>query len=410
MSDHSPPPAEPALHKAWALHLGVLFMTHVLGMMHLLTVLAMAPVVRNDLDLSATEFGFLVSAYSAAQGVFAVPFGWLGDRIGVARTLQLGTCLLAVGTSILTQADGLWFALLAMTVTGTGYAGINPATSRAILEWFPRRWRASAMGIKQTGVPVGGMAAAATGTLVVLLDWRTVMWLVVGVTAAAVALTMMLPRAAPRPPGAAAGPAFTTALREILKDLNLGVLNLSVCFYNIGQQNLFAYLTLFVREGLQASLPVASLCLGAAQAASVAGRLGWGVVSDRLLGGRRKPVLVAIGIASTLLFVAIGLLPPGAAVALAFVLAVLLGLTITAYAALVQTMLIESAPPNLAGATVGYNKILLAVGATVGPPLFGAVVDSTGGYGMAWLMCGGFAALAALLFGRKYREPEPTAS
>ena len=149
MSDPASPAAEPDLKNGWALHLGVLFMTHVLGMMHLLTVLAMAPVVRSDLDLSATEFGLLVSAYSAAQGVFAVPFGWLGDRIGVARTLQIGTCLLAVGTSILTQAEGLGFAMLAMTVTGTGYTAINPATSRAILEWFPRRWRASAMGIKQ---------------------------------------------------------------------------------------------------------------------------------------------------------------------------------------------------------------------------------------------------------------------
>src|SRR5690606_36985462 len=156
--------------------------------------------------------------------------------------------------------------------------------------------------------------------------------------------------------------------------------------------------------------PVASLCLGAAQAASVAGQLGWGVVSDRLLGGRRKPVLVAIGVAASVLFVVMALLPPGAAVAVAFAFALLLGVTTTAYAALVQTRLIETAPPALAGATVGYNKILLAVGATVGPPLFGAAVDLSGGYGLAWLMCAVFAGAAALLLGRKYRErvaPEP---
>lgn len=402
MTDRPRAPDEPVLQKHWQLHLGVLFMTHVLGMMHLLTVMAMAPVVRADLALSATEFGLLFSAYSAAQGIFAVPVGWLGDRIGVARTLQLGTCLLAVGTSLLTQADGLTMALAAMMVTGTGYAGINPATSRAILEWFPRPWRASAMGIKQTGVPVGGMAAAAAGTLVVLLDWREVMWLVVALTAIAVGLTLLLPRS-PRRDGEPPPASFTGALRTILANRNLGVLNLSVCAYNIGQQNLFAYLTLFVREGLQASLPVASLCLGVAQAASVVGRLGWGVVSDRLLDGRRKPVLVAIGVIATALFLAMAALPPGVAIAVAFGLALLLGVTITAYAAVVQTMLIESAPPGLAGATVGYNKILLAVGATVGPPLFGAMVDLSG-YSAGWLMTAGFVAAAALLLGRQFRE------
>jgi MFS family permease len=100
----APAPSETPLPQGWMLRLGVLFMVHVLGMAHLLTVLAMAPVVRVDLGLSATEFGLLVSAYSAAQGFCALPIGWLIDRIGVAAALQLGTSLLIAGSLVLTQA------------------------------------------------------------------------------------------------------------------------------------------------------------------------------------------------------------------------------------------------------------------------------------------------------------------
>ncbi len=397
------PAADESLPPGWALRLGILFMVHVLGMTHLLTVLAMAPVVRADLGLSATEFGFLVAAYSAAQGVCALPVGWFLDRVGVVRGLQLGTVGLILGSLILTQAEGFALAVCAMAVCGAGYSSINPATSKAILLWFPKRWRATAMGVKQTGVPVGGMVAAALGTLVLLLPWRSVTWIVVAITVCGLLMVLLLPRAARRG-GGASGPSFLGAMREILRNRNLGVLNLSVCAYNLGQQNLFAYLTIFLREGLQASLPVASLCLGVAQAASAGGRIAWGMVSDRLLGGRRKPMLVALGVLGAALFALMAVLPPGTAVVIAVVVAILLGATITAYAGLLQTIVIESAPPSLVGAALGYNKILLAIGATVGPPMFGAIVDLSGGFALAWAATGGFVLAAALFLKGRFKE------
>ena len=42
--------------------------------------------------------------------------------------------------------------LAAMLFMGWAYAVVNPATARGILEWFPPRRRATAMGVKQAGV------------------------------------------------------------------------------------------------------------------------------------------------------------------------------------------------------------------------------------------------------------------
>ncbi len=51
--------------------------------------------------------------------------------------------------------------VLTMAVFGAGYAASTPAGGRAVLVWFDRD-RGFAMGIRQTGVPVGGLVGALT--------------------------------------------------------------------------------------------------------------------------------------------------------------------------------------------------------------------------------------------------------
>ena len=57
---------------------------------------------------------------------------------------------------------------------GMGYGVINPATAKAIMYWFSAKGRATAIGIKQSGVTIGGaLAAALLPTLALALTWRT---------------------------------------------------------------------------------------------------------------------------------------------------------------------------------------------------------------------------------------------
>ena len=49
-----------------------------------------------------------------------------------------------------------------MTLAGIGLGCVMPATTKAVLVWFPIKERATAMGFKQTGVNVGGMISAAS--------------------------------------------------------------------------------------------------------------------------------------------------------------------------------------------------------------------------------------------------------
>ena len=57
----------------------------------------------------------------------------------------------------------------------------------------------------------------------------------------------------------------------------------------------------------------------------------------------------------------------------------------------------EAVEPRLTGSAVGYNGICTHMGAIVGPPALGAIVDATASYTGGWLMTDGVVAVGVLL-------------
>ncbi len=386
----------------WQSRIGILLGAHAVGTMHSVSVLALAPVMRPDLGLSFTEFGLLMTAYSAGQVTGSVPAGAYVDRVGVGWALVTANAVLFGGAALLTQADGHAMALLAMLVIGWGYSMTNPATARGVLEWFPPNRRATAIGIKQTGVPVGGVLAAGTLALSAYLSWQSIIW---GIAAATLVNAAICSTLAERPGdsgGRKGGP--LAGILRLAKDRNFGALVLASGFFNIGQYNFFTYLTSFMRESAQASQEVASLTLGIAQAVSAIGRIGWGVLSDTLFQGRRKWLAAGICLAASVFFVAMAAAGRVQAATIGMGVAVLLGLTIASYASLMQTMAVEAVPPEHSGSSIGYISIGTAAGAMVGPPLFGAVIDATGRFADGWLTTAAIVAAGVVLFGYGFRE------
>ncbi|MBT5810694.1 MAG: MFS transporter, partial [Rhodospirillaceae bacterium] len=164
--------------KSWQARLTLLTMAHALGSLHSISVLALAPIIRPELDLSFAQFGLLMTAYSTGQVTGAIPSGMLVDRVGVGRALIASHFILALGGAILYAATGFAMALFALLMMGWGYSIMNPGTARGVLEWFPQSRRATAMGVKQTGVPIGGVVAAGTLAVAVWIDWRDIMLII----------------------------------------------------------------------------------------------------------------------------------------------------------------------------------------------------------------------------------------
>ena len=383
--------------------LAVLTLVHAAGSANLMAVLAMGPIVQQALQLSRSEFGLMIAAYSVGLLICAIPFGWVVDRFGVRRTLVAALIIMAAATVSLTQVANFAGAIGCLGLGGVGYALVNPATGRAVLFLFPQTLRATAMGIKQSGVPLGGLVAAAVGALAVVLGWQGVLWLIAAVTAVLAATCIFLPDEGGHGDALSVRRAFAD-LGTVLRNRNLTLLIILGGGYNMAQSAFFTYLTLFLRDVAQASLPVASLCLGLAHGGSVIGRVSWGMVSDRLFGGRRKVVIVLIGLTGAAALSAMPAAGLGPVLAVGAPLAIVCGLTIAAYGGLFQTAVVETADRRLAGAAIGYHLSFVSISQIVGLPAFGAVVDWSGDYTTGWLTFAGLLLLSTLLMARFFEE------
>ncbi len=387
----------------WKIRISILTLAHVVGTLHIVSVMAMAPVIALDLDLSVTQVGLLITGYYAAQTVGAVPAGAFSDRVGVGYALVVSQLLLIIGTLIFNQASSFALAIAGTVVMGLGYSIINPATAKGVLEWFSIKRRATAMGVKQTGVPIGGVLAAGNGALVVVVSWNSILYGIVVIT---VVNALLCLRLAERPvtEGQRDYTAGLNKLRDVWRQRNIKLIFAASIPWNMGQANFFTYLTLFMREAAQASQPVAGLCLGVAQASSALGRIGWGVISDTLLRGGRKTITVSICAAAAVFLGAMALIGPAYGVVLGMVLALLLGLTVASYASIAHTLAVESVPPHQAGSAMGYSLTGTSLGGVIGPALFGAVVDLTGDFADGWLLTGALMGIGTLLVAVWFKE------
>src|SRR5262249_56324054 len=63
--------------------------------------------------------------------------------------------------------------LLCLFVAGTGWSVVNPALGKGIMDVFPAHERGIAMGIKQMGLTLGGVASALVlPTVAARYGWR----------------------------------------------------------------------------------------------------------------------------------------------------------------------------------------------------------------------------------------------
>ena len=76
------PPSKGAGANPWLTRLPILVGAHTVGTANVVSVLAMAPVISGELDLSATQFGLFVTAYYGAQTIGSLPAGATGRHEG----------------------------------------------------------------------------------------------------------------------------------------------------------------------------------------------------------------------------------------------------------------------------------------------------------------------------------------
>jgi len=410
--------------------LGVVWTAYLIVFLARLTVGPLAPFLKDAFSLSSAQIGGLTSATALAYAPTLVVAGWLADRFGVRLMLLIGT--LVAGASVIlmffAQSYAVLFALLALS--GLGCGCIFPSAVRAVMLWFPLRERATAIGFNQAAINVGGVIGGATlPTVATSLGWQYG-FLFVGLFALVICVGCALlyrdpPPAAGRPEpldGLGAGHSLLdtaevsceAAVEErhgwrhtwaVLARRDMWVLCLAGFLFGAVEFSAMAHLVLYLKDGLAFTAVAAGGLLALCQMAGAVGKPGSGLLSDRVLGGRRRPVLVAMALASAVACVALASLGPGQRW-LVYPSLVLLGATAIGWGGLYGTTAGEIGGRTSAGFAAGLAAAVLNLGIIVGPPFFGALVDATGSYTMSWMVMAAAGLLTAACFALVRETPD----
>lgn len=377
--------------------LALVTFAHALGALSVLSVAPLSPFLLEALELSRAQVGLFLPAVYLGGVMMALPAGWLSDRLGVRLTLGGG--LLLIGALVMTAswARSMPALLGALVVAGFGFSVLNPSTGKAVVEWFPPRGRGLAMGIKQTGLTLGGLTGALTlPPLALAFGWREAL---AAAGAGSVVAAARVLAAYRTPAGPAAAPATAwPRLAEVsvfLRRPGVIVVFVSGLALSTAQSSVLAYLALYAKETFAVSAVAAGQILALAQLGGTAARLAWGAASDRFLGGRRRPGVVAsalLGAAAYALF-ALGPELPAAGIV---PLAILAGAGAFGWVGLYFALVAEIGGARYAGLLTGVAVAFAWSGVLVGPPMFGLLLGSTGSYTWPWLTLAVIATLVAI--------------
>src|SRR4029077_18251052 len=146
-------------------------------------------------------------------------------------------------------APDLTSALVCLFVGGLGFGVLNPTTGKAIIDGFPPRERGRAMGVKQTGLTLGGIVSAALlPPLAVAFGWR-IARAPAGVVSLLSALTIaLLFRDPPTRTVAASAPARFSDIGPFLTRPGVVVVFLCGLALSLLQSGVLAYFVLSLRD------------------------------------------------------------------------------------------------------------------------------------------------------------------
>jgi MFS family permease len=343
------------------------------------------PVFAETFAWSRGAISTALSMNLLLGGVAGFAIGALADRHGPRVMLVVTVILAGCAFALVSTVHALWqLYLLVGVLGGIGMSSFYLLSTTTVTRWFDEH-RGLALGLVLVGFNLGYITAGPLSAwLIARVGWRAA-YAVLGITCGLVtmlaALTVRLPHAreapAPRAPDPRAADPRAAAggltLAQALGDTRQWVLNVSWLLLGALSLMVSVHIVPFAHDQ-GTSLAGASLALTAYGIGAVSGRVGSGIVSDRI--GTFTTIRLGYALQLVALVALLGLSSRGA------LLASLVALGIGFAAA--DTMLAKAVPDvfgtRALGAILGVLNLGWRCGAAIGPAAAGFLYDLTGSY------------------------------
>lgn len=368
-----------------------------------------APLIKDELRLSNTQLGVLLSAFFWTYTPGQLLAGWLAEKINAYRTLALGVALWSLATAASGLATGFAALFALRLVLGIGESAGFPCSSKLLAQHLPAHRLGAANGLIGVGLALGpAFGTLMGGLLMARMGWRPVfilfglvslLWLVPWRGATRHASTAADAHKAPPPPS------FLTILK--LREAwgaSLGHFCANYAFYFV-----ISWLPLYLVKSRGFSLSQMAELGGVIYVIYAISSQVTGFVSDRWMAAGasdtrvRKTFMVSaqIGVAACMLGCAVG--GPMTSIVSLLIAGVFFGFSTPSMYAIGQTL----AGPHAGGKWIGFQNCIGNIPGIVGPIVTGYVVDQTGGFSAAFAIAAAVCGVGALGWGVVIRRVEP---
>jgi MFS family permease len=346
------------------------------------TFFLLLPLIGNDIGLSFSQIGSLMTCQFVAGAASNLPGGMAVDAIG-RKGLLMAVALAWIGLPYLVMglSHSYWMLLVCAAMVGIGNNLWHPAAIPLLAQNHPER-SGLVVSIHAMGGHIGdAVAPLAVGAMLAVTSWREVVILnfIPGVVAS-VLLLMSLGQSAGLKTGGPAGMEAKAGkagisidgVLSLLRNQTVVTLSLGSAMRALTAMTLLTFLPLFLAKEMGYSSGWIGGLLFALQAAGFVAAPVSGHLSDRM--GRRNIIVASMAMSGVvLLFMALAGRSP------AFVLFVaVLGFFLFATRSVLQAWLLDAVPKHLGGTAIGVLFGAQAAGAAVGPVIAGVIADHWG--------------------------------
>ncbi|UXV32627.1 MFS transporter [Mammaliicoccus sciuri] len=368
-----------------------------------------APFIQEDLKLTPGQMGIIFSSFSIGYAIFNFVGGVASDKFGAKITLFVAMIVWSLFSGAIVLVVGFVSLFIVRILFGMGEGPLSATINKMVNNWYPPSKRATAVGLANSGTPLGGaISGPIVGYIALHLGWR-VSFVAIMVIGLIWAISWWF-FAKEKPDyieetkideKADIAPVTTFKLGYYLK--NPTVLFTAFAFFAYNYI-LFFFLTWFpsyLVDARNLSIENMSLITVIPWVLGFLGLAMSGIVSDFVYKHTvqkgvlfsRKVVLVVCLFLSAVCIGISGIVTTTAGAVTLVVLSVLfLYLTGAIYWAIVQDV-VDS---NNVGSVGGFMHLLANTAGIIGPTITGYIIQTTGTYTAAFLLAGGLAVIASI--------------
>ncbi|TVQ55141.1 MAG: MFS transporter [Rhodobacteraceae bacterium] len=371
----------------------------------MLALATLAPVAVPDFGLSPEAVGYQVSLIYVAAALSSAMAGALTQRFGAGSMSLAALGLSTAGLAALTTGS-LAVAAIGSLMIGAGYGVTNPAASLLLYRAAPAARRNLVFSIKQTGVPLGGaLAGLALPGLASAFGWPGAL-----LAAAALGLVvagMVLPQRAAWDTGRQPVPvslgAVIGTLGHVIRSPGLRpVAGIAFC-YAAMQLCLMTFTVTFLVRDLGWPLVTAGAVLAGMQLAGAVGRVGWGGLADRI--GKGAPILVAIGLISAAMAIAMAWLDASTPPVLVVLVLGVFAVTAIGWNGVFLAEVARLSGADAVSRNTGAVMSFTFTGVVIGPALFAILHGALGSYGATFALAAVVPVAGALFMALTRAQP-----